>query len=70
MLAEPRCFTRQCKNYIGVIQPDGTELTETNSCRAFPEGIPFEIAYGDNLHLKSLPGQANDILFELIKNNT
>ncbi len=66
MLAEPRCFQRQCKNYIGVIQPDGTERTETNSCKAFLKGIPSEIAYGNNLHLKPLPKQDNDIIFEPI----
>ena len=64
MLAEPKCWTRKCKHYIGVIQPDGTERTETNSCKAFPEGIPAEIAYGDNLHLKPLPDQGNDKVFE------
>ena len=64
MLAEPKCWTRKCKHYIGVIQPDGTELTETNSCKAFPKGIPAEIAYGSNRHLKPLPDQRNDIVFE------
>lgn len=64
MLAEPTCWTRQCKHYIGVIQPDGTELTETNSCIAFPDGIPAEIAYGENRHLRPLPDQGNKIVFE------
>ena len=64
MLAEPRCWTRKCKHYIGVIQPDGTEMTETNACKAFPNGIPSEIAYGNNLHLKPLKDQGNDIVFE------
>ncbi len=67
MLAEPRCFQRQCKQYLGVIQPDGTELTEVNNCNAFLEGIPSEIAYGKNLHLKPLPDQSNDIVFEKAK---
>ena len=64
MLAEPKCWTRECKNYIGVIQPDGTELTETNSCKAFPKGIPIEIAYGNNKHLKPLKDQKNDVVYE------
>jgi len=64
MLAEPTCWTRKCKHYIGVIQPDGTEATETNSCKAFPKGIPTEIAYGDNRHLKPLKDQENNIIFE------
>ena len=64
MLAEPTCWTRKCKHYIGVIQPDGTEMTETNSCKAFLKGIPAEIAYGNNLHSKPLSNQTNDIIFE------
>ena len=64
MLAEPRCFTRKCKHYIGVIQPDGTEMTETNACSAFPKGIPDQIAYGKNPHIKPWPGQDNDIIYE------
>lgn len=66
MLAEPTCWARKCKHYIGVIQPDGTELTETNSCKAFPESIPAEIAYGENRHLRPLPGQGNKIVFEKV----
>jgi len=64
MLAEPGCFQRKCKHYIGISQPDGTELSERNVCKAFPEMIPDEIAYGDNLHLKPLSDQGNDIVFE------
>ena len=64
MLAEPNCYKRNCKHYTGVIQPDGTELTETNSCKAFPKGIPFEITYGNNQHTKKHPDQDNDIVFE------
>lgn len=63
MLAEPKCFTRRCKFFIGVSQPDGTEMTEVNVCEAFPDGIPNEIAYGDNKHLLPLPGQKNNISF-------
>ena len=35
-------------------------------CKAFPfpEGIPREIAYGDNLHQKPLKNQKNDIVYE------
>lgn len=63
MLQEPKCWTRKCKHYLGVIQPDGTEMTETNYCKAFPESIPNEIAYGDNDHTKPFPGD-NGIQFE------
>ena len=67
MLAEPNCYKRQCKHFTGVIQPDGTEMTETNACKAFPKGIPDEIAYGDNKHSKPLPDQKNNIAYEEIK---
>jgi len=56
VIEEPKCFTRKCKHFVGVDQPDGTELTERVVCKAFPEGIPDEIAYGENLHLKPFPG--------------
>lgn len=64
MLAEPKCFTRRCKHFLGIDQPDGTEMTEKLICEAFSHGIPGEISYGDNLHLKPLPNQGNDIVFE------
>lgn len=56
VLAEPNCFTRECKHLIGVDQPDGTEGTERVICAAFPKGIPDEIAYGPNLHTKPYAG--------------
>ena len=65
MLAEPKCYTRNCRHFTGVIQPDDTEMTETNACDAFPDGIPDEIAYGDNDHSEPLPGQGHDIVFEV-----
>jgi len=64
MLEEPNCHKRQCKHYIGIIQPDGTEMTETNICKAFPDGIPKEIAYGNNLHSKPLKDQKNEVVYE------
>ena len=67
MLAIPRCFERQCEHYLGVVQSDGTESTETNSCNAFPDGIPRKIAYGSNRHLEPLPNQENDVVFKKIK---
>ena len=67
MLQEPKCWVRKCKYYVGVIQPDGTELTEINSCKAFPDGIPREISYEGNKHSEPLPDQDNDIVFEPIE---
>lgn len=63
MIIEPNCYKRRCKNFIGVSQSDGTEQTERVVCKAFPDGIPDEIAYGDNKHLKPYPGD-NGIQFE------
>lgn len=64
MLEESKCHKRKCIHFLGIVQPDGTEKTEDNFCDAFPEGIPFEIAYGKNKHLKPLSDQDNDIIFE------
>ncbi len=66
MMAVPECFKRKCIHYLGVIQPDGTEQTETVACKAFPAGIPSEIAYGMNKHKKRLLNQENDIVYERI----
>jgi hypothetical protein len=64
MLVESNCWKRKCKHYLGIIQPDGTEMTEANYCEAFPNGIPDEIAYGKNRHLSKHPEQDNDIVFK------
>lgn len=64
MMIEPRCYTRKCKHYLGIIQPDGTEQSETNCCKAFPKGIPDEIAYGDNQHTEVISGQVGTYVFE------
>ncbi|MBA4390413.1 MAG: cytoplasmic protein [Syntrophus sp. (in: bacteria)] len=64
MLAEPACYTRRCRHYKGVIQPDGTEATEDHYCTAFPEGIPFEISSGNDDHLQPIENQGNDIVYE------
>lgn len=66
MLEEPRCFQRHCVHYRGVTWFGNEEETEDNFCNAFSEGIPDEIAYGDNLHLEPLKGQKNDITFEKV----
>ena len=63
MLMEPKCWTRNCKHFIGVSQPDGTEMTERHVCKAFPDMIPSEIAYGDNSHTEPYPGD-NGIQYE------
>jgi hypothetical protein len=64
MLNTPKCYTRKCKWFSGVKQPDGDELNEFNYCRAFPDGIPTSIAYGDDLHLVVIEGQEGDYTYE------
>lgn len=66
MIQEPNCFTRNCTHFRGVIQPDGTELTERPCCAAYPNGIPDDIAYGKDKHLKVRKDQNNDIIFEKV----
>ncbi len=61
MLIEPNCSKRECIHYRGPdINDDGEEW---HVCDAFPKGIPDEIAYGENLHLKPFPGD-NGIQYE------
>ena len=56
MLAEPNCRKRNCKHFEGVVTDDGDESTERVVCKAFPNGIPDEIAYGDNRHIAPFKG--------------
>lgn len=64
MIKAPICFERNCKHYLGISQPDGTEMTERSICTAFPNGIPDSILSGKNRHAMPLKGQGNDIVFE------
>ena len=64
MLSRSRCAIRKCKYLIGVLQKYNDESDERWYCKAFPDGIPDEIVYGDNKHLKPLPEQKNDVVFE------
>lgn len=65
MLREPRCFARQCKHFLGA-NDVGQEVKQLVVCKAFPGGIPDEIAYGDNLHLTPVPGDGG-IQYEKIE---
>jgi superkiller protein 3 len=67
MLPEPTCYKRQCKWYVGVIRPEGTETTEAHFCGAFPAGIPSEIAYGKNRHANVFEGQAKPYTYQKSK---
>ena len=64
MIATCNCYKRRCKWYVGIIQPDGTEMSERNMCGAFPDGIPSGIAYGDDDHAHMIKGQAKPYLYE------
>ena len=64
MLQEPNCYTRKCKHYLGVKWFGDDESSEDNHCLAFPDGIPQEIAYGNNKHERPCCGQVNDIVYE------
>jgi len=64
MLVTSKCYTRHCRHYLGIRQPDGTEMTERNYCEAFLDKIPNDISYGDNEHLKPVKDQGNEIIFE------
>lgn len=64
MLFAPTCKLRGCFYFKGAVQPDGTEKTEIIICEAFPQGIPNEIAYGENLHLHPVAGQVGTFVFK------
>ena len=63
MIIEPKCSIRKCIYMQGVIQPDGTELSEVACCLAFPMGIPQDIAHGDDKHTEIIEGQVGDYIF-------
>jgi hypothetical protein len=64
MIDEPNCRKRECKHYIGIIQPDDTERSERPACSAYPDGIPEDIAFGNSLHKNPRKDQNNKIVFE------
>ncbi len=64
MLAEPHCLFRGCLHLQGILQATpGDEATDVPYCTAFPEGIPSDISYGDNLHRTRDTRRENDIVF-------
>jgi len=64
MLPPSECQKRNCKHLGGFINEGEEEGMERVVCKAFPKGIPDEIAFGNNKHLKPFPGD-NGIQFEL-----
>lgn len=64
MLPKPNCRSRNCRFFLGSRDlVEGDEASEVVYCSAFPNGIPDEIAYGDNKHESPVDGD-NGILFE------
>ena len=66
MIAVTKCQERGCRHWRGVYPLDDKQHPEADErprCKAFPDGIPAEIAYGDDLHLLPVKGD-NDIQFE------
>ena len=63
MIPEPKCSKRGCVHFQGVRRKGEDETTEVVYCSAFPNGIPEEIAYGNNPHTKPFIGD-NGIRFE------
>lgn len=50
MIIGCKCLVRECKWYIRPVGDKGIHV-----CQAFPQGIPDEIANGDNLHTEPYP---------------
>ena len=48
------CFKRKCRHLI--VASDEEFFQSKVVCRAFPDGILDEIAFGDNLHTAPYPG--------------
>ena len=67
MLDEPRCYTRSCKHFIGVTGQEGEATSEEEVvCSAYPKGIPFRIAYGDDPHDKVAKDQVGTDVYERV----
>lgn len=64
MIRPPKCYERGCKHYLGVSQPKNTEKGEKPVCVAYPDGIPTDIAYGDDPHTEVRKDQDNKITFQ------
>ena len=56
-LVESNCIRRGCAHYGKEDRetPDGI-MDDQHTCRAFPNGIPDSISYGNNKHLKPMAG--------------
>jgi len=65
MLDQPECHKRKCVHFLGCKDlVEGEEITEIAICKAFPNGIPDDIAYGENKHSKVVKGQVGNYVYE------
>lgn len=60
MIRVPKCYIRKCRHYKGVKQVGNAEVP---FCLAFPNGIPHDIAWGGNGHLRPVKGQTDKFTF-------
>jgi hypothetical protein len=56
-VTQGKCYERRCKHFQGTAM--GHDF-----CAAFPDGVPDEIAHGENQHTAPLQDQGNGIVFE------
>lgn len=56
IIIPPNSQCRSCRHFIGVEQPDGTEMSERLVCRAFPEGIRDAIVANMVSHRQPIAG--------------
>jgi len=60
-MVQVQCWSRKCRWFVGIAQQGGPEIS---LCGAFPDGIPKEIAYGENTHGRIITGQAKPYVYE------
>lgn len=67
MLSESNCQKRDCRHFLGYSesQTEGGD-DYLYVCKAFPKGIPEEIAFGNNPHTEPYKGD-HGIQFEQVK---
>ena len=63
MIRQPNCSKRRCKFYWGCEARKEWGPVPQPICEAFPDGIPYAIAFGKNKHLKPFLGD-NGIRYE------
>ena len=73
-MAEPECSKRECEiwietgNFISHTEDPNDEGT-IPVCKAFPKGIPKDVVWGDNPHIKPIRGD-NGIQYKQYKKIT